>query len=159
MVSSTRSHFISINYQGPPQITKIFQSLGKFQGFRGSLPGTWTKIGQVLYHAGVYVSTCLSVPAHTHACVSYHAKDISASCHAKSFIIWLHPAFLALPTVALNSSLSPGHHALVWFPRCTSCPHCLTQDSFKTNIHGHPHGTSLREPLPSFNEQGCLFSL
>ena len=35
------SHLVSINYQvwsrGPPRQTKIFVSLGKFQGFRGYL--------------------------------------------------------------------------------------------------------------------------
>lgn len=140
--ASTRSHFISINYQDPQQIKKIYQSLGKFQGFRGFLPGTWTKSCQVFYSSrGECVSIFLSIPAHTHACISCHAKDISISCHEKSFIIWPHPAVLALPPATLNS-LFPGHHSFVRLLRCISCPHCWTQDSFMTNTLGPPQGNS-----------------
>lgn len=127
-LATTRSHFTSINYQGPPEITKILHH------WESSLPGTWTKAKQILYQAGgVCVSTCLNVQECTHAHIPRHPKNknhVLLACHGKSLIAWPHFAFLALLPATLKSSLFPGHQAPLGLPGCTSYLHCLAGGSF-----------------------------
>lgn len=97
-------------------ITKMFQSLGKFQGFRGPLPETRTKVGQILYSGGV-VYLPAWVFLHSHISASPAMQRVSPYREvAKSFALWPPCTFLVLLPATLHCPLFPDTIPLCDFP-------------------------------------------